>query len=277
MNLKVLIVDDEPLAREAVRLRIQNHPEFAACREADNGLDALVLVRQWQPDVVFLDIEMPGLDGLAVARHLISEPQVHVVFVTAYNHYAVQAFRLDALDYLVKPIRDDQFREVVRKTIQRVNQRTALEERERLANLLRDLQQRDGQATGPVATPSHVTRIALTHQQETVMVNAAQIESIVSDKDYLRIRTADQVYYHRSTMKEMQSLLDENLFLRCHRSHLVNLRHLTRTQRRDGHWILVNRSGDLHPVSRRYRASVRQQLRERWHQVEEIAPDDAPK
>lgn len=277
MNLKVLIVDDEPLAREAVRLRIQNHPEFAACREADNGLDALVLVRQWQPDVVFLDIEMPGLDGLTVARHLISEPQVHVVFVTAYNHYAVQAFRLDALDYLVKPIRDDQFREVVRKTIQRVNQHTALEERERLANLLRDLQQRDGQAAGPVATPSHVTRIALTHQQETVMVNAAQIESIVSDKDYLRIRTADQVYYHRSTMKEMQSLLDENLFLRCHRSHLVNLRHLTRTQRRDSDWILVSRSGDLHPVSRRYRASVRQQLRERWHQVEEIAPDDAPK
>ena len=136
--INVLVVDDESLAREAITIRLQEFPEFNVCGEADNGSDAIVLAHASLPDVIFLDIEMPDVNGLIAAKAITQNTDALIVFVTAYDHYALQAFRVNAIDYLLKPIDDALFKDTLNKLKQRVKEKNSRPDI-RFLNLLNEL------------------------------------------------------------------------------------------------------------------------------------------
>lgn len=237
--MKVLIVDDEALAREAVRFRLAAYPEVTLLGEADNRNDALVLIHHLQPDLVFLDIEMPGGDGLTLAEQLSEHEGLQVVFITAYAQHAHKAFRVDAVDYLLKPIMDDQFAQMMDKCRRRKATKPA--------------------PPSPDEQARYLTRLALKDGTNTHMIPVQQVESLISAGDYLCIRIFDRrgtwVMVHRTTLKSMETLLDPAHFQRCHRSHMVNIQQITQFTRDPD--TLVTQSGESHPVSRRYLTRVK--------------------
>lgn len=236
--MKVLIVDDVALAREAISRRLEAFPDITIIGEADNSRDALVLIDHLRPDTVFLDIEMPGGSGLDLARHLSRYTNLNLIFITAFPNYAHQAFRVDAVDYLLKPIEDEPFIEMMRKLEKRGIPRLEFE--------------------SPESSSGYLTRLAVKDGNTTHMVPVEHIESIVSAGDYLCIRVLEKdearVLVKRGTLKNIQALLDPNLFQRCHRSHLVNLQRVAQFVRNPDK--LVCRTGEEHPISRRYLTKV---------------------
>ena len=197
-----------------------------------------------QPDVVLLDINMPKLDGMGAAQQIKAFSDACVVFVTAYDHHALEAFRNNALDYLTKPIKDSEFNLLVDKVRQRVTEKRAYQ----------------NQSASSFCEPQgHLRRIALKQGEETRLFETGSIESVTSVKDYLCIRIDGEVYIHRHTMKQMEALLDPATFLRCHRSHLVNVNRVSALMEDEGGTWLVC-PGERHPVSRRYRKAVKLRL-----------------
>lgn len=248
--IKVLVVDDESLAREAITLRLNNYSAFDVCGEADNGSDAIILVRETQPDVVFLDIEMPEVNGIKAAQVITQNSDALIVFISAYDHYALQAFRVNAVDYILKPIDDELFGVMLEKLEQRIKEKTSVFH-ERLLTTLAELQS-DNSYDSSSHPKEHLLRIAVKNNSETVMVNVSDIESIVSAKDYLCIKTAEDTHIHRCTMKQMESLLNTKNFLRIHRSHIVNTRLIAKVDLADSNKMVYTLSGETHPISRRY-------------------------
>jgi two-component system LytT family response regulator/two-component system response regulator LytT len=204
--LSALVVDDEALAADEVVFLLKQVPQIEVLGTASNGLDAVKLIETLEPDVVFLDVQMPGLDGLGVIRELRQHggPLPHFVLTTAFDHYAVEAFRLEALDYLLKPISEKQFAE----TIARV-QRAAAE---------RPPEQ-------PAVRPANVVSKVLVRQgPRNLIVDAQDLVYATVDDGVVRIVTTglegESAY---RTIEELQSSLDPDLFWRAHRSYLVNI------------------------------------------------------
>ncbi|BBN82199.1 DNA-binding response regulator [Pseudoalteromonas sp. A25] len=239
--LKALIVDDEPLAREALRLRLEVANDIEIVGEADNGEDALLLAAQQQPDVVFLDINMPRLCGIEAGALLAQYCNAYIVFVSAYQEHAIEAFRLNAIDYLTKPINDEFFAQTLTRL------------RQRQINHPKDKQ---------VITPKHqyLKRIALKEGGETRMVDTQSIISVESANDYLCIKVANQTMVIRKTMKQLSTLLDPQQFIRCHRSHLLNISMIESMQQTD-EGVYLCCQGHMHPVSRRYLGQVKAKLK----------------
>ncbi|MDF2179856.1 LytTR family DNA-binding domain-containing protein [Aliiglaciecola sp. CAU 1673] len=244
MPLKVLLVDDEPLARDALRLRLLRAEGFVIAAEADNGEDALLLAKKLQPDVVFLDINMPRLSGIEAAKVLSQYCSAQIVFVSAYEQYAIEAFRLAAVDYLTKPINDEFFAQTLSRLQQRHEQGQPAEKT---------------QSTSPLPS-SYLQRLALKDEGETVMVETRHIDAVESVGDYLCIKACNRVFVVRYTMKQLCSLLDPEFFVRCHRSHLLNLEKIDSLQQTAEGTFLVCQ-GNSHPVSRRYLAKVKERLK----------------
>lgn len=245
-DIRVLIADDEPLAREAIRLRLGLYPKFDVIAEADNGLDAYLLLNSLQPDVVFMDINMPKLTGLEALEKIQSSWSPCLIFVTAYKEHALQAFRLDALDYLTKPVNDELFAEVIHKIQQRIREKKASQQLAENPALL-------------AHEPQYLKRLSVKEDGETLLIDTVTIRSIRSVKDYLCIKTPNQTYIQRQTMQHMETLLDPAIFLRCHRSHMVNKNFVSKwVQEESENYLLCD--GEKLPVSRRLRAQVRRQF-----------------
>lgn len=280
MTIKVLIVDDEPLARDAVSLRLAGREAYEVCGQAANGEDAIQLAKALKPDVIFLDVEMPEMDGIETAGHLLDLGPQNIVFVTAYDHFAVQAFEVNAVDYLLKPIKDNQFASTLVRLAERINAHETMVQNKRLIEVLEQLPPEsltpdglpadglslDGlpaahsiSGAGVDTTSTAPRRIAIKDGTTTKLLEVADIESIVSGKDYICIKVNDDVLVHRCTMKKFISTLPPN-FVHCHRSHTVNIDHVVAIDHIEGHMELVCQSGDRHPVSRRYKSMVKKQL-----------------
>ena len=251
MNYRVLIVDDEKLAREAIAIRLQAFHEFEICDEADNGKDGVLLAESLKPDIVFLDIEMPEFNGIEAAKLISENNTCLIVFVSAYHHYALEAFRVNAIDYLLKPINDTHFSEMIEKLSLRLKEKNSIADNRQLKTVL---QRFDSDEQNP--SPKYLQRLALKDGDETLFINVEEIESIVSVKDYLCIKTNGKTFVHRCTMKQMEQMLNPDVFIRCHRSHIVNNRFIRKQTTKDGATQLVTESKDEHPVSRRYRARI---------------------
>ena len=242
-KIRVIIADDEPLAREAISLRLARLENYEIIAQADNGEDALLLVNTLMPDVVFLDINMPKLSGLEAAATLKQYSQAHVVFISAYEEFALQAFRHNALDYITKPIDDQEFSEVLAKIKQRMAE--SYSENSKGEAAIDELQH-----------PHYLKRMSLKEGDELVLVETGQIQSITSVKDYLCIKVAGKTYIQRQTMSQMESLLDPTRFLRIHRSHIVNLEYVNGMIQKDkGDFLQC--ADELIPVSRRHKKSVK--------------------
>lgn len=224
---RILIVDDEELARRGLEIRLADVEDFEVCGHSENGREALRHIAEHRPELVFLDIQMPGMDGFEVLRRMAGPDMPVVIFVTAYAEYAIRAFEANALDYLLKPIDEPRLRTALDKAREQLDARRARRHRERLLKLICDLTGEEltlEQALGEQAAsiPSKPQRIAIRDGKDTIRVDVADIQWIDAAGDYLCVHMPQQTHVVRGTMKKLEELLDPARFVRVHRSTIVN-------------------------------------------------------
>ena len=215
MTLRTLIVDDEPLARERVRMMLGMHDDVAVIGEVGDGQQAIAAIRQHRPDLVFLDVQMPSVDGFGVLRALEGETIPHVVFVTAYDQYALRAFEVHALDYVLKPFNAERFSQALqraRAAIIKHEDADGSVDKDRLRSLVASLtaEQREKQ------------RIVVKSSGRVFFVKVDDIDWIEAEGNYVRLHMGAQSHLLRETMKGIGSVLDPSQFIRIHRSTIVN-------------------------------------------------------
>ena len=210
MHICALIVDDEPLARRRLRAFLRAEPDIEVVGECGNGEEAVAAIRGQRPDLVFLDVQMPGMDGFAVLAELEPRRMPLVVFVTAHDQYAVQAFEQRALDYLLKPFGKKRFADAVSRARERLAGPDAGDFRDRMAGLLRS-----------VAGPK--THLVVKTGSHSVVLQTSRIEWLEAEGDYVRIHAGREVYLTRQTMNRIEAELGSGRFVRIHRSTIVNL------------------------------------------------------
>lgn len=243
MSLSVLIADDEAPARRKLARFLTGHPDVQIVAEASNGIDAVDLIAMTKPQVVFLDINMPDLDGLGVAEMLArSDAPPAIVFVTAFDHYAVKAFETNALDYLLKPYDRERFD----KALARV--RGSLEarpDRTQLAQTLSELRNEE----------RFVRRLLIPNDGRSFFVAAREIARLESDGNNVRVHTPRGVHALRSTLESLEARLDPAQFARVHRSHVVNIDEIAEIHPWfHGDYKILMRDGTEIAWSRRYAA-----------------------
>lgn len=246
-KIKVLIVDDEEPARQKLKLFLATETDFEIVAEAKNGLEALQLVDDHHPDVIFLDIQMPRLDGLAVASNLENKSNIRIAFVTGYNEYAIKAFELNAVDYLLKPY--DKGR--LCKTLDRIRDRTHRQAPYSISKLVRDYR----------SEQSYPQQLLVKTENSIEIVKTAKIEWVEACANYVKICLADNVFIARQTLTMLQSQLDPKNFVRIHRSHIINIGSIRKvTPLSKGDYNLLLNDGTKLRLSRSYRESFFQQF-----------------
>lgn len=221
-TIRALIVDDEPLARERLRGLLDDRPDVAVIGEAEDGLAAVEAIREQVPNLVFLDVQMPGLNGIDVIEEVGREQMPVTVFVTAYDQYAIRAFDLAAVDYLLKPFDDERFEQAFERARNRIADRDtdAISRR-----LLRMLQEKDPSLLEDETAPDepYLERIAVQGRGKARIVSVDDITHITADGSYAELHTADGTHVIRERMKALAARLDPADFVRVHRSAIVRL------------------------------------------------------
>jgi two-component system LytT family response regulator len=228
--LRVLIVDDEPLARQRLEDLLRDEPGVEIVASVDNGTAAVEAVRSLRPDIAFLDVQMPGKTGIDVVREVGPDAMPLTIFVTAYDRYALQAFDLAAVDYLVKPFDDERFEQAFQRARRYVELEEMGELRERLLAVL-DGGPRSAAASTPAAAPpggssggsTYLERIAVEMRGKVRVVPVSQIEYITASGPYVELHTSERAYLIREAIHTLEAKLDPNRFLRIHRSIIVRV------------------------------------------------------
>jgi len=221
-DLSTLIVDDEELARRGLRSRIQRMDGLSVARECENGREAVAAIQESDPDLVFLDVQMPGLDGFDVIDALGPDRMPVVIFVTAYDQYALRAFDAHALDYLLKPLDEERFRTAVHRARERIAEREAGAFGERLAALLSEVDADPPSRENGAASDDDTERFVIKTGGRVTFVDADAICWVEAAGDYVRLHTTEKSHLLRETMGGMEDHLDSDRFLRIHRSTIVN-------------------------------------------------------
>ena len=254
--LQVLIVDDEPLARRGIRVRLAAARDVSVVGECGNGREAIAAIRSLQPDLVFLDVQMPGLSGFDVVAAVQPERMPVVVFVTAHDEHAIHAFDVQALDYLLKPIDDERFARTVERARERLAERRDGTLARRMAALLAE---RDASpAAAPLATGRADARLAVRDRGRIVLVDVADIAWVQAEGDYVRVHVPGRSHLIRETMTAMESRLTPERFARIHRSAIVNVRQIIELRpETNGEFVVVLRDGAQLRSSRSYADRLR--------------------
>ncbi len=258
-KLRTLLVDDEALSRRGLELRLRMAADIEVIGQCSNGREALTAIREQRPDLVFLDIQMPGLSGFDVLAELQPHELPMIVFVTAYDRYAVQAFEARAIDYVLKPVDDARLAATLQHVRELLEQRTAIAERNQLVNLLAELRGSGELESGQPAKTSESAPnwLPIRNGRETVRVQVRDIEWVDAAGDYLCIHAQGNTHILRATMREMESLLDPRLFQRVHRSTIVNLTRVKSLRAHmNGEYFLRLEGGQELKLSRTYRDKV---------------------
>ncbi|MEW5702165.1 MAG: response regulator [Candidatus Zixiibacteriota bacterium] len=249
--MKVLIVDDEPPARRRIRRLLSGHPDIRIVGECRNGAEAVKAIRTEAPDLIFLDVQMPGMDGFDVLRRLDEKHMPAVVFVTAYDQYAVRAFDVHALDYLLKPFDEERFAKTLRRAREQVHDGLASPDRSRLLKLLASLSPRSPREA----------RLLIRDRGKTLFVPLDTIEWIESAGNYCIAHTPNGKQLLRRTMKALEEALSPDVFRRVHRRAIVNIQCIKELRSwGEGEYELILASGAKVPVSRRYRRHLDEAL-----------------
>jgi two-component system LytT family response regulator len=258
-KIRTLLVDDEALSRRGLELRLRVASDIEIVGQCSNGREALAAIREQNPDLVFLDIQMPGLSGFDVLAELQPHELPMIVFVTAYDRFAVQAFEARAIDYVLKPVDDARLAATLTHVRELLEQRTAVAERNQLVNLLADLRgSGEIESELPTAVPSHAPDwLPIRNGRETVRVPVETIEWVDAAGDYLCIHASGHTHILRATMREMENLLNPRLFQRVHRSTIVNLTRVKSLRAHmNGEYFLRLEGGQELKLSRTYRDKV---------------------
>lgn len=249
--IRVLIVDDEPLARRRIRKLLTGVSGVKIVGECQNGEEAVSTIRDQSPDLVFLDVQMPGMDGFAVLRALGPGKWPAVVFVTAYDQYAVRAFEVNALDYLLKPFDKDRFELTLTRARKQIQEGPTVRDEEKLMALLASLQ----------SSKTFEPRILVRNGDKAVLVPTGSILWVESSGNYVTLHTGDANHLLRRTMKAMEDDLDPRIFRRVHRHIIVNINRIKELRAwGQGEYELSLVDGTKVPVSRRYRQNLDQAL-----------------
>jgi two-component system, LytTR family, response regulator len=218
--LRILIVDDEPLARQRIEDLLARENGVEIVGSADNGTAAVEMIQELSPDLVFLDVQMPGMTGLEVVRAVGAERMPATVFVTAYDQHALAAFDVAALDYVVKPFDDERFDQAFRRARQMVE----LREVGRLSRQLLSVLQGSAGTSAPVTpAPEYLERIAVEMRGQVRVVPVKQVDFITASGPYAELHVAEKRYVIRERMQTLEERLDPAKFLRIHRSAIVRL------------------------------------------------------
>jgi two-component system LytT family response regulator len=263
-KIRTIIVDDEALSRRGLEIRLLGTQDFEIVSQCANAREAISAISTHHPDLVFLDIQMPGMSGFDVLAQLPSESLPLVVFVTAYDQYAIRAFDARAVDYLLKPIDDGRFEAALNRVRERVRSRNAEEQRDQLFNLIAEitgsgeLVMDELLARGRKALePKHAEILPVRQGREIVRVPIASIEWIDAAGDYMCIHAGGNTHILRGTMKDLEGYLDPKLFQRVHRSTIVNLRRVKSLRAHmNGEYFLTLDGGHELKLSRTYRDKV---------------------
>jgi len=263
--LKTIIVDDEALARRGLKLRLAGRDDLEVMAEARNGREALALIREHQPDLVFLDIQMPGMDGFDVLRGLEADEMPAIVFVTAFDDYAIQAFEANALDYLLKPIDDQRLANALDRVRKNLSQRQALKHRNALLKLV-------GSITGePIGSMEELStknldklksreapKLAIKDGGHTTWIPQDKIEWIDAAGDYMCVHSGGETHIMRMTMKKLEASLDPAYLQRVHRSTIINIHQVKEMQAHiNGEYFLTLKGGHTVKMSRTYKDKLK--------------------
>ena len=265
--IRVVIVDDEPIARRGIKQLLKRHTDVQVAGEARNGREAVRVLNALAPDLVFLDIQMPEMDGFAVLRELELNPLPAIVFVTAHDSFAVRAFETHALDYLVKPVHEARFEDSLARVRERLRSREAAELSRRLSQLLAsgDMQGLGSTANDTARGGDSVRSVVVAIGGSDLLVDVSDIEWIEADDYYAAIHVKGRRHLVRESLASLEGRLDRSRFVRAHRSAIVNLA-FVRELRSQSHGdssetSLVLRDGTLVPLSRRRREEVTEAVR----------------
>jgi two-component system, LytTR family, response regulator len=264
MKIRTLIIDDEPHAREGIRIRLARYPEIYIIGECASGSEAVTVIDSLQPDLLFLDIQMPEMNGFEVLRKIHITPQPIVIFVTAFDKYAIQAFECHALDYLLKPIREDRFCEALRVVLSESHRRNLEQYVAKLQSAASDYSSLTGMtAAAPVKAPAgarpFLTRLMIKAKDQISIVSVDKIDWIDSAGDYVYVHSQAQKHIVRETLVSLEERLDPRMFVRIHRSVIVNIEQITQLRPNDhGDYDVFLNSGVKLKLSRSYRPHFEQ-------------------
>ena len=263
--LKTLIVDDESLARRGLAHRLKNIADIEIVGEARNGREALNLIAEKKPDLVFLDIQMPGISGFEVVQQLDIETMPVILFLTAYDEFAVRAFEVNALDYILKPIDEERLFQVLDKVRANLSQKRALKHKRMLLKLASDIsgetissfEELEAKDVTDLA-PKEPSRLAIKDAGHTTWVNQDDIERIDAAGDYMCVQALGVTHIMRKTMKELEKELDGSILQRIHRSTIVNIRQVREMESHiNGEYFLTLLSGHRVKLSRTYKSKLK--------------------
>ena len=260
MTIRTILVDDEPLAIQGMELRLQAHDDVEIIERCSNGREAIRAIKTHKPDLVFLDIQMPGFDGFSVVQGLMEVEPPLFVFVTAYSDHALRAFEAQAVDYLMKPVEEARLADTLDRVRQRLNEKRGAGEVEKLKEVLAEHAPdavTDLSEGGEVASSRFEKLINIKDRGQIFRVDVDTIEMIEAAGDYMVINTGDNSLVLRETMKDLEKRLDPRRFQRVHRSTIVNLDLVKQVKPHTNcECFLLLESGAQVKVSRSYRDVV---------------------
>lgn len=261
MTIRTILVDDEPLAIQGLELRLAAHEDVEIIEKCQNGREAIRSIKTHKPDLVFLDIQMPGFDGFSVVQGLMEVEPPLFVFVTAYSDHAIRAFEANAMDYLMKPVDEGRLADTLERVRQRLTEKRGVEEVEKLKEVLAEVAPEAAEelaaSEGDVSSNRYEKLINIKDRGQIFRVDVDTIEVVEAAGDYMCIKTADNTLVLRETMKDLEKRLDPRRFQRVHRSTIVNLDQVKQVKpHTNGECFLVLDSGSQVKVSRSYRDVV---------------------
>jgi len=248
--MRVMIIDDEPLARRGVRARLRKMPDVKIVGECGDGTSGLEAILKLEPDLIFLDVQMPGMDGFGVLRALPADHLPSVIFLTAHEEHAVRAFEVSALDYLLKPLDDERFEAALNRARKQMD---AASKAELAGRMLRLLDQQN---------EKYASRFTVRMGSRIQVVPAEDLEWISSAGDYTELHTRNAIHLLRETMNSLEQRLDPSRFARIHRSRIVNLAAILELRSIENREYIVKlRDGSQHRSSRTYADRIEGWLR----------------
>lgn len=257
---RVVVVDDEPLAIRGLRVSLGRVPGVEMVGSARDGVEGLELIRREKPDIVLLDILMPRLDGLAMAEALADSNGPAVIFVTAYGQFAINAFELGAVDYLMKPVTLPRLRAAIARAQERLEAQSA---QQRAAEMQRVIERIRANAAHEPESAGAERSLWITDPRGRTRVALASVDWFEAQRDYVKIHAGDESYLQRGTLADLEGKLDPAMFQRIHRSAIVNLQAIRALRRRAWSLCAVTlRSGEEAPIGRSYLAELKRVLKQ---------------
>jgi len=258
MALRAIVVDDEPLGRRGIVSRLEKSAAVKVVAECANGREAIEAVRRHRPDLLFLDVQMPGQDGFDVVAAIPPDERPHVVFVTAHDRHAVKAFRVHALDYLLKPIDDERFGEALQRAVREIERGRESDVARRVAAVVGEMKGAAAAAPETVTSPRPpASSWPVRSKGKVTFVRLADLDWVEAEGDYLKLHAGARSWLVRETMASAEKRLPARRFLRIHRSTIVNVDRIRELSSFDnGDWAVRLQDGTELRLSRTYRDAV---------------------